>query len=219
MRKSFLGKMLVPAALILSAAPASAELTGNIGFTSNYLWRGTTQSAGGSSISGGIDYGHESGLYAGIWTADTSFGSPETDFYGGFSGSAGEIEYDVGLIQYSYLQADDIDWLEFYGSVGFMGATVGLAFTDDVFGTETDAFYVEAAYSIALAGDTSLDLHIGSYDFDDEAAAAFDSYIDYSIAISKGDWSFGFSDTDLDEDSFTDGDPVFFVSYSIETSL
>ena len=219
MRKLPVVSALLPVAMALSSGPAMAELTGNIGFTSNYMWRGTTQSAGDASISGGIDYGHESGLYAGIWTANTSFGSPETDFYGGFSGSAGDIEYDVGVIQYAYLQADDLDWIEFYGSVGYMGATVGLAFTDDVFGTETDAMYLSLDYSLGLSAETSLDLHLGSYDFDDEAAAAFDSYIDYSIAISKGDWSFGFSDTDLDEDLFTDGDPVFFVNYSISTDL
>ena len=203
----------------LFSGVAAADVTGNLGATSNYMWRGTTQTAGDASISGGIDYSHESGLYAGIWTANTSFGSPETDYYIGFGGEAGDFSYDISVVDYTYTQTDDLDWIEVNLGGGIADFSFNLGLTNDVFGTDTDATYIEAAYDIALNDKTSLTLHVGSYDFDDEAAAGFESYVDYSATISSGDWSFMLSDTDLDSDAFTDGDLVFVVSWGMEVDL
>ena len=46
--------------LMISGA-ANAALEANIGATSNYLWRGVTQSSDDGAISGGLDYSHDSG--------------------------------------------------------------------------------------------------------------------------------------------------------------
>ncbi len=207
------------AAGILASGTASADLTGNLGATSNYLWRGTTQTAGGAAISGGVDYSHSSGLYAGIWTSNTSFGSPETDFYAGFGGEIGAFSYDVSVINYTYLQTDNIDWFEIDLGGGIADFSFNLAITNDIFGSDSNAFYVEGAYDLALSKETTLTLHIGSYSIDDEVAAAFDSYIDYSATITNGDWSFSVSDTDLDSNNFVDGDLVFVVSWGMEVNL
>ena len=204
---------------VLVSGTAAADVTGNLGATSNYMWRGTTQTGGDASISGGIDYSHESGLYAGIWTANTSFGSPETDYYVGYGGEAGSFTYDVSIIDYTYTQADDLDWIEINIGGGIDALSFNLGITSDVFGTDTDALYIEGAYDIALNDKTTLTLHIGSYDFDDEAAAGFESYIDYSATLAAGDWSFSLTDTDLDSATFTDGDLVFVVSWGMEVEL
>jgi len=209
----------IAAAGVLVSGVATADVAGNLGATSNYMWRGTTQTGGAAAISGGIDYTNESGIYAGIWTSNSSFGSPETDYYIGFGGEAGGFSYDISVIDYTYTQADDIDWIEIDlgGGIGDFSFNVGI--TGDIFGTDTDALYIEAAYDFALNDKTTLTLHVGSYDFDDEAAAAFESYVDYSATISSGDWSFSVTDTDLDENNFTDGDPVFVVSWGMEVGL
>lgn len=215
-------KQLTLSAAVLAAlvsGTASADLTGNVGATSNYMWRGTTQTGGGSSVSGGIDYSHDSGLYAGIWTANTAFGSPETDFYVGFGGEAGGVGYDISVIQYSYLQTDNLDWVEVNASASMADFTLAVGITSDVFGTDTSATYVSGEYEMAVGKESSLTLHVGSYSFDDEAAAAFDNYVDYGLTLTKGDWSFAYSDTNLDADIFTDGDPVFFVSWGTEVDL
>jgi len=204
---------------VLMTGAVAAEVTGNLGATSNYMWRGTTQTAGAAAISGGVDYSNESGVYAGIWTSNSSFGSPETDYYVGYAGEASGFSYDVSVIDYTYSQADNIDWIEVNLGVGVDDFSFNIGITNDVFGTDTDAVYIEGAYDIALDKETTLTLHVGSYDFDDEAAAAFDSYVDYSATIAKGDWSFSLTDTDLDSNSFTDGDFVFVVSWGMELDL
>ena len=48
-----------------AALPAAAEVTGNIGVASQYIFRGI--SFGDPQVSGGIDYAGDSGIYAGTW--------------------------------------------------------------------------------------------------------------------------------------------------------
>jgi len=107
------GALSLPATLMAAdAAPASPHtFTANVGATSNYLFRGISQTAGKPAISGGVDYLHSSGLYAGAWASSISWvkdwlgsGSTEIDVYGGYKNTfaGGDWNYDVGLIRYSY---------------------------------------------------------------------------------------------------------------------
>ena len=60
-------KHLAVAAAVSSATfsgAALAQLSGNVGLTSEYFFRGLAQS-GGSAVSGGLDYAAESGFYVG----------------------------------------------------------------------------------------------------------------------------------------------------------
>jgi uncharacterized protein (TIGR02001 family) len=87
---------------------ASAAVSGNLGVTTDYVWRGTSQSGGNSAISGGFDYAGE-GYYAGVWTSSTS-GAQETNFYAGTDISG----FDVGVISYEYSNAATGDAVEAY---------------------------------------------------------------------------------------------------------
>ena len=99
-------KNLVPA-LVLSAvavpATSMAETTANIGWVSEYLYRGVFQED--SSASAGVDYTHDSGFYLGTWGADVGLGL-ETDLYFGFAGGD-EFTYKIGYTGYYY--TDDFD--------------------------------------------------------------------------------------------------------------
>ena len=96
-----------------NAAPVSEHtVTGNLGVVSDYRYRGISQTDGKPALQGGFDYAHSSGLYAGFWASNVSWlsdagggavsNSLESDFYGGYKGKAGVIDYDVGLLQYYY---------------------------------------------------------------------------------------------------------------------
>jgi uncharacterized protein (TIGR02001 family) len=99
------------------AAPAPASphtITGNLGFFSNYLFRGVSQTGGNPAVQGGFDYSHASGFYAGTWASNVSWledsappiynrSSLEWDFYGGYKWTfAGDWGLDVGTIYYFY---------------------------------------------------------------------------------------------------------------------
>src|SRR5690606_38399513 len=99
----------VAAVLAGGATAVQAELSANIGATSNYVWRGVTQTDDSAAIQGGIDYSHESGFYLGTWASNVEFSDHELDLYGGYAGEAAGIGYDVGVIFYTYGSDEDSD--------------------------------------------------------------------------------------------------------------
>ena len=99
-------KNLVPAlVLAVAAVPATsmAETTANIGWNSEYIFRGIFQES--SSAYAGVDYTHDSGFYLGTWGADVGQGL-ETDLYFGFAGGD-KFTYKIGYTGYYY--TDDFD--------------------------------------------------------------------------------------------------------------
>ncbi len=104
-----------PAAFAQTAAPAAPAAPAspwsfNVGVTSDYLFRGISQTHGRPAIQGGVDYLHSSGFYVGAWASSITWvkdflgkGSVEVDLYGGIKNSfAGDFNYDVGFIAYNY---------------------------------------------------------------------------------------------------------------------
>ena len=96
--------------------PASAHtFTSNVGFVSNYIFRGIAQASTNPAIQGGMDYSHTSGFYAGLWGSNVSWiadsgavatGSVtmELDTYLGYKSSITEdVGYDVGYVRYNYV--------------------------------------------------------------------------------------------------------------------
>ncbi len=92
-----------------AAAPASPHtITGNLSITSDYRFRGITQTFEKPALQGGIDYSHASGFYLGNWNSNVSSGAGfpdgnlEMDFYGGYKTSFGDVGVDLGAIYYYY---------------------------------------------------------------------------------------------------------------------
>ena len=56
-------------ALTIGSNVASAEITGNVSLTSDYKFRGISQSDESPAIQGGLDYAHDSGFYVGTWAS------------------------------------------------------------------------------------------------------------------------------------------------------
>lgn len=194
---------LVAAALsstLFTSQAALAEVSANIGATSNYLWRGVTQSGDSASVSGGIDYAGDSGFYAGTWVGSLSEGAgAETDFYLGFGGETDSFAYDVGYIYYAYTDLDDGDFGEVYfnGSVGNFG--FGVAYTvnsqvDTGSAFDTGDLYYSVSYGgIDLGNEFELGLTAGMYTFDADSSTNELNYSHFQADISKGDFAFSIS--------------------------
>jgi len=213
-------------AVIGVSSLAQAELTANIGATSNYLWRGVTQTSDGAAISGGVDWAHESGAYVGTWVSNIDWGignGAEVDFYGGFANEVGDFGYDAGLIYYYYPDSDynDSDFSELYlnGSWKFLSA--GLAYTlsgdadSDAPFSSGDLYYHIGA-SFDLAETWSLGITGGYYDFDTSRAYGDVDYghIQADVTKSAGDWGdFTLTVSQAEEES-GDDDTKFLISWS-----
>jgi uncharacterized protein (TIGR02001 family) len=159
--------------LMISGA-ANAALEANIGATSNYLWRGQSQSSDSSVLSGGMDYSAESGVYAGVWTSSLgSTGGEELDLYAGISGESAGVGYDLGIINYRYPSATDGDFTEVAASVSKDAFTAGVNYTFDAeassAGTDGDVYYYVSASTEIMDGFSGA-LTVGRYNFDGSSA-------------------------------------------------
>jgi uncharacterized protein (TIGR02001 family) len=110
-------------ALILLAGTAQADFTANVGWASDYYFRGILQSP--TSPSGGLDY-ESNGFYAGTWAADVYDGL-EVDGYFGYGGEAGDFSYSIGYTGYFYTGDFDDTYQEINLGGGYGIATVDVA--------------------------------------------------------------------------------------------
>lgn len=215
-------------ALTLSSFQSLAEssVTANVAASSNYFWRGVTQTNDQAAVSGGVDFASDSGFYAGTWVSTLDFGEAasagyEMDLYAGFAGSAGEFGYDVGYLYYAYPDAaDDIGFGEIYGALSWQWLSAKASYLTNAEGDATDEedmLYLELNASFTILDETELSLHLGHSSGDTimEWYGEDDSYIDYGASISKSGFTFGLLQTDLDADD----DLKAYVSYSVDFTL
>lgn len=223
------------ASLLFVAASASAAdeaftTAGSVAMTSDYLYRGISQTSGAPALQGSLSVSHESGLYATVWGSSISFASGlELDPSIGFAGKAGEVGYDVGVLYYGYPHSTaaaagggQFDFVEFYGSVSYAGGKLGLAYTDEFFGETGKSMYVYADYATELSG-FGLSAHVGLNLLDDKfygsaLALGEDSYVDYKVGVSKAvkDVSFelAYMGSDLDKAIVPDGEGTVVLTVS-----
>ncbi len=218
-------KYVVAISALAVCGSAAAELSANIGATSNYVWRGVTQTDDAAAISGGLDYAHDSGLYAGLWASNVDFDddtTAEVDLYGGFANEFDNgLGYDIGLLYFAYPGAgpspgDELDFLEVVGALSFGPVTAGVNYTvwkenDDA--DENDVYYHVSA-STEVAPTWSLGATVGYYDFDDDT-----DYTHGQVDVTKsagelGDFTLSVSVAEDDDDLGIDGDTLVFVSWA-----
>jgi len=162
---------------------SEVEVSSNIGATSNYIWRGMTQTLDKSSVNGGIDLSYE-GFYAGTWASNVDFGSKanyELDLYGGYSGSYKDFSYDLSYIAFMYPDShDSSDFSEITLSLGYDidKLSLGASYSKTVYeewtnGTKPEYIEGTASYDFDIA---SLDLSYGDYE---------DSGENFTVGVSK----------------------------------
>lgn len=213
-------------ALVLSAALAAAvssgasvaEVTGNLGVGSNYIWRGVTQTLDQASISGGIDWGHESGVYAGTWVSNVDYsdvGTQDTgyefDGYAGFAGESGGIGYDVGVIAYMYPVTPEAGFTELYLTGSYSMFSLGAYFTVDKASGITDPAGDDDLYITASVDLAPVSIYVGDYSFDADPAS---DYSHYGVSLAMDDFTFSLDKNDIESGNGKDDNVRATVSWS-----
>jgi uncharacterized protein (TIGR02001 family) len=120
------------------AAPAAADegrkftYSFNIGATSDYVFRGISQTDNDPSIQGGIDLGYGI-LYAGWWASGLDFeaglndAQVEMDWYGGIKPTWGKATFDLGVIYYTYPGSGPILPLITYPDLNYVELKAGVS--------------------------------------------------------------------------------------------
>jgi len=129
----------------LITGTAQAEVSANLGFASDYHYRGIFQAS--SSVNGGLDFG-KNGFYAGTWAADVKDGL-EIDGYFGYGGEIGQFGYSVGYTGYFYTGDFDDTYQEINlgGSYGLLALNVAVGEYDNFGGPKQNYTY----YALTLA--------------------------------------------------------------------
>ncbi len=189
-------------ALVMAAEESPHSFSANLGVTSNYVFRGISQTGGDAAIQGGLDYSHSSGLYVGTWASNVGWlkdyqgytsGKAEIDVYAGFGGDIGKtgLTYDLGAIQYMYTgnkpaNVTRADTTELYASVGWnwFKAKYSYYVSDEVFGfaNADGSDYLDLSASVPI-GETGLtaDAHWGTFKFQNNGAQDYD---DWKLSLS-----------------------------------
>ena len=154
-------------ALSLCTLPAFADFSGNVGYTTDYVWRGVSQSAGSGAMQ--LDLMLEkNGLYGGVWASQVDFGdeaSYEMDFYGGYElWLSDKWSIDVGVIQYNWDKGGYEDIEEGFVKVGLKGLSVG--YYMDL--SNSDNTYMEVGYTLPFIKWVDAGVTYGRFDEDSD---------------------------------------------------
>jgi uncharacterized protein (TIGR02001 family) len=172
--------LLAAAATVAMGGAALAQDEGpsvsfNIGASSDYVFRGVSQTDENPQIYGGADL--SSGIfYAGVWASNVDFldsTDAEIDAYVGVKPTAGPVALDLAAIYYGYVNAPsgaDYGYWEFKaaGSVPAGPGTVGAAvyYSPDFFGGVDEAVYYEVNGAFPIGEKVSVSAALGHQSLD-----------------------------------------------------
>lgn len=166
-------------AVLLTAGAASAQdtpvIAWNLGVTSDYVFRGYTQTTEDAAIFGGVDI-TAGGFYAGAWASNVDFGDDtdvEVDLYGGYRTEVSGFAVDVGVVGYLYTSQPagaDYDYVELKAAasraIGPLTLGAALYWSPDFFGADEEATYVEANAAFSPAAQWTVSGAIGHQSLD-----------------------------------------------------
>lgn len=138
----------------------AASVSGDVGYGSDYVFRGQSQTQGDSALSMGLHVDVMAGVYAGVWASEVSYAGSdadrETDMYVGWAGAIGQdFGLNVAYIDYAYSGDATLDGSEIFIEGSYKDLTVSHSIGNDDF---TD--YTEVSYNVMDAVDVSY----GSWD-------------------------------------------------------
>ncbi len=195
------------AGLLLASSVASAGWSANLGWASDYYFRGILQSP--TSPNGGIDY-ESNGFYVGTWAADVYDGL-EVDGYFGYAGEVDEFGYSIGYTGYFYTGDFDDTYQEINlgGSYGVLSLDVAVGQYENFDGPTQDYTY----YALTVSQNGFYGTYAGfSQDFDGE-------YLELGYGTTISDIDVGLSLLLADEDLSITGETNETLIFTIGKSF
>ncbi|MEG6510161.1 TorF family putative porin [Methyloligella sp. 2.7D] len=166
------------------------ELSANVALTTDYVFRGISQTLQDPAVSGGFDASYGI-FYLGTWASNVDFGGTddvEIDYYGGVAPTWAGIDFDFSILAYTYPGGDtDTIWEGMFAmSKSFMDDKLSLGWANyfelengDYWVPELSAGYTFDKVSIFTP---TLSGVIGWVDYDTDAS----SYTYWNVGMSLG---------------------------------
>lgn len=186
-------------AAAMLAAPAFADdLSFNAALTSDYRYRGISQSRLQPAMQGGADFASAAtGWYVGAWASTITWtrdaggsGRVELDIYAGKRGQlTKDISYDTGVLTYVYKGRvpglDNPDTTELYAQLGYGPATVKYSHAvTSLFGfvDSKGSGYLDLSANIDAGAGYTLNLHAGHQRVKNNGAS---DYSDWKLGVTR----------------------------------
>ena len=176
--------------------PAFAGVDGYLGYSSDYIWRGVSQTSGNAAMSGKLEVS-KGGLYGGVWASEVDFGDEATyemDLFLGYELMVSDkFSLDVGVIQYNWDKGyDDVE--ELFAKVNLKNLSV--AYYVDM--EDSDRDYMEMGLKLPFVKFMDVSVNYGMFDSENDFWAL-------SMVKDWGNWEVSFYMTeDAKQDQFMD---------------
>ncbi len=176
----------------------AASVSVNVALTSDYVFRGISQTRGDPALQAGARLGLDSGVYVSTWASGLkplpdNGADAELDLVAGWSGALGDQwTLDANVTRYTYPGAErsSSDYNELVGTLTWRGRAWILAgWSNDVFGSGRAALYTGVGGRLPLAHDVAIESGVGRYDL---ANALGRSYVHAYVAVDYTHAAFTF---------------------------
>ena len=171
----------------------SSNLTWNLAVTSDYVFRGISQTDLDPALQGGLDYSFgDTGLYVGAWASNVDFADSdgpdvELDYYIGWNHDLSDtLNLYLQVVRYSYMGEQDaygnIDYNEVIGALAYDEMlTFTVAYANDYANEGFSSLYYNLGGSWDVGNDFALNAGVGRTNFSDDVG----SYTDWNLGVSR----------------------------------
>ena len=212
---ALLGALTVSAMPTMVQAQDASPLTFNVSVTTDYRYRGISQTRLKPALQGGADYDLGNGFYIGTWASTIKWikdgggdGNLEVDVYGGYKTELSKgLNLDVGVLTYIYPSNKlnpSANTTELYGALSFGVVTAKYSHSvTNLFGfaDSKQSGYLDLSAALDLGDGFTLTPHIGHQSVKNLGSA---SYTDYALTLTKdyAGFTFGLAAVGTNTDSY-----------------
>jgi len=203
MKKLILAVAAMTSGFAYADAPVpDNQVSFNAAATSDYRYRGISQTRLNPALQGGVDYtNNQTGLYVGAWASTIKWikdaggdSNIELDIYGGKRGNISDgLTYDVGVLTYVYAGNDmgrvtgfaNANTTELYGQLSYGPAYIKYSSSvTNLFGfvDSKNSGYLDLGANVTLSEGLTLNLHAGHQTVENNSASSYD---DWKLGITK----------------------------------
>lgn len=183
------------ALLAMVSSIALAGFSGTATLTSDYDYRGISQTDSHPALQGSVLWNTDIGFYASAWgsTLDWGPGSDadvEIDYFGGFTREFGDtgLSWDLGVLAYTYPGLSGANFIEYYGGLVYGGFNIKASYSDDFAGVGESGWYINGGYTWKHESGFSAFVYGGysfgnAFDAETGPAIGFDEYLNYGVGV------------------------------------
>jgi uncharacterized protein (TIGR02001 family) len=188
--------MIVGGILLCGSSSLLAEISANATLTTDYVWRGISQSSEEFAIQGGFDWTVSESFSAGVWASNVDFvdgNGPddgvdlELDLYFDYTVfSDDDISVSLGAIRYIYpgsATGIEYDWNEINSKISFGDWSTSINYSNDILASDSTGIYLDLGRSWSF-DELTVSAAFGYYKLDDDAFGE-DGYNTLSIGVEK----------------------------------